>query len=92
MKHKQTLFFSGHAMLVLLVLVLPAPAHAYVDPGTGSVITTAILGLFAAVAYTFRKYMYRIKDYLICRREGKLWKRNDLNTSKKGETDVCLLK
>jgi hypothetical protein len=61
MKHKRTLCFTGLAMLVL---VLPAPAHAYVDPGTGSVITTAILGLFAAVAYTFRKYMYRIKDFL----------------------------
>lgn len=46
----------------LLALMLPVSAYAYVDPGTGSVLTTAILGLFAAVAYTFRKYMYRIKD------------------------------
>lgn len=37
-------------------------AHAYIDPGTGSVITTAILGFFAAIAYTARKYFYRIKD------------------------------
>lgn len=34
--------------------------------------------------------MYRIKDYLICRREGKPWKVN-IN-KQKGETDICLLK
>ena len=43
-------------------------AHAYIDPGTGSVVTTAILGFFAAIAYTFRKYMYRIKDAITGRK------------------------
>ncbi len=42
-------------------LVFPATALAYVDPGSGSVIVTTILGLIAAVGYTFRKYFYRLK-------------------------------
>ncbi len=37
-------------------------AHAYIDPGTGSVVTTAILGFFAAIGFTLRKYFYRVKD------------------------------
>ena len=36
-------------------------AQAYVDPGSGSVIITTILGTIAAVGYIFRKYFYKIK-------------------------------
>lgn len=42
-------------------LVSTTAAHAYVDPGSGSVIITTILGVFAAIGYTFRKYFYRLK-------------------------------
>ena len=50
-------------MLGMLVSLLffPAIAFAYVDPGSGSVIVTTILGLIAAVGYTCRKYFYKIK-------------------------------
>ncbi|MHB2265859.1 hypothetical protein [Aliihoeflea sp. PC F10.4] len=38
-------------------------SFAYIDPGTGSVVTTAIIGFFAAAAYTLRRYYYRITDF-----------------------------
>lgn len=53
--------------LVLLQLVLisnllfPSSAFAYVDPGSGSVIVTTVLGFLAAIGYTFRKYFYRLR-------------------------------
>ena len=50
-------------ILISLSLVYPGEAHAYVDPGSGSVIVTTILGLFAAVGYTIRKYYYRIRRF-----------------------------
>ena len=50
--------------IFIIMLVLPGSAHAYLDPGTGSVVTSVILGFLAAIAYTFRKYMYRLKDFL----------------------------
>lgn len=46
---------------VIFALFFPNLAFAYVDPGSGSVIVTTILGLIAAVGYTFRKYYYKIK-------------------------------
>ncbi len=49
----QAWFFSS--------LFFPTTAFAYVDPGSGSVIVTTVLGLFAAISYTFRKYFYKIK-------------------------------
>ena len=39
----------------------PSTAYAYVDPGSGSVIVTTILGLIAAIGYTCRKYFYKFK-------------------------------
>lgn len=52
---------------LLVFLAGTASAHAYIDPGSGSVLTTAIIGFFAAIAYTCRKYFYKLKDALLGR-------------------------
>jgi len=44
-------------------MLYPSLAHAYVDPGSGSVIITTVLGLIAAIGYTIRKYFYRIRSF-----------------------------
>ena len=49
-------------------LMMPSTAFAYVDPGSGSVIVTTILGLIAAVGYTFRKYFYKLRRILTGKR------------------------
>ncbi len=55
--------FLRIAALALAVLIISTSnAYAYIDPGTGSVATTAIIGFFAAAGYTLRKYFYRMKD------------------------------
>lgn len=46
----------------ILLLTTGKQAHAYIDPGSGSLIMTAILGFIAAIAYTSRKYFYKIKN------------------------------
>lgn len=45
------------------LIAMTGAAHAYIDPGTGSIVTTAILGFFAAIGYSLRKYFYRVKDF-----------------------------
>ena len=57
-------------IFVAATLFLPSIAHAYVDPGTGSAIVTMVLGFFAAISYTYRKYLYKIKRMLSGRRSG----------------------
>jgi hypothetical protein len=57
-KSKLILFLQA---LVISVLLAPTPAYAYVDPGSGSVIVTTVLGFISAIAYTFRKYFYTLK-------------------------------
>lgn len=66
--------FRALALLTPVFLALTtSAAHAYIDPGTGSIVTTAILGFIAAIAYTFRKWFYRIVD--LVRRRPKVDKK-----------------
>jgi hypothetical protein len=46
------------------LLVCAQPAHAYMDPGSMSVIVTAILGAIAAIGYTARMYWARFRALL----------------------------
>ncbi|TRO95981.1 hypothetical protein FKB34_06345 [Glycocaulis profundi] len=41
-------------------LLVTAPAHAYLDPATGAAVTSAIMGFFAAIYFTLKKYYHRI--------------------------------
>lgn len=47
--------------LFTALFFLPEQAHAYVDPGSGSVIITTVLGFIAAIGYTFRKVFYDLR-------------------------------
>lgn len=46
---------------LLLVLLHPAFAHAYLDPGTGSIAVQAVLAGVAAVLATIASYWSRIR-------------------------------
>ena len=53
------------------ILLLTVPAHAYLDPGTGSIILQAILGFIAASIATLSFYWNKVKLFL-----NKLFKKN----------------
>lgn len=48
-------------MVLALGLVAPTTAHAYIDPGTGSILVQAILGGIAAGTTLAGVYFARIK-------------------------------
>ena len=48
--------------LLFLVLLLPAhTAHAYLDPGTGSMLLQVILGGIAAVGVALKLFWHKIR-------------------------------
>ena len=50
---------------VLIYLISTASkAHAYLDPGTGSIILQAILGFIAAAAATITVYWDKFKSFI----------------------------
>ena len=52
--------YSLGIALLSLLLVSP-PALAYLDPSTGSMVISAIVGLFASIALGIKTYWYRLK-------------------------------
>jgi hypothetical protein len=49
-------------LLLSALLVYPLDLYAYIDPGSGGALITAILGFFAAIIYSFKKFFYNLKD------------------------------
>jgi hypothetical protein len=44
---------------------LMPPVFAYLDPATGTLIISAIVGAFAAIALVFKNYWYKIKGFFV---------------------------
>ena len=65
---RSTLAFSRQAALALSLAMLATPAWAYLDPSTGSMILSAIVGLFATIGLAVKTYWYRLKNLVRGRR------------------------
>jgi hypothetical protein len=48
------------ALVVVAWLSIASPAYAYLDPGTGSMLISAVLGVAAAVALAVKMFWYRL--------------------------------
>jgi hypothetical protein len=46
----------------LLLLLLPITSYAYIDPGSGSAIMSAIIGFFVAIGIAIKTYWYKLKS------------------------------
>jgi high-affinity K+ transport system ATPase subunit B len=49
--------------IMVIILLMPASALAYLDPTTGSMLISAIVGLFASLVLAIKTYWYRIKAF-----------------------------
>ena len=43
---------------------LPQAAYAYIDPGSGNIILTVLIGIAASITYTLKKYFYKIRQFI----------------------------
>ena len=48
----------------LCLVLIAQPAWAYLDPGTGSMMISAIVGLFATAGLVVKTYWYKLKAFL----------------------------
>ena len=46
---------------LIIALGISTDAHAYIDPGSGSAIMSAIIGGFVAIGLAIKTYWYKIK-------------------------------
>jgi O-antigen/teichoic acid export membrane protein len=57
------------AVIALSLLTVSPAAFAYLDPSTGSMVVSAIVGIFASIALALKTYWYKIKGFF--RRDNK---------------------
>jgi len=64
-KRKQFRVLKPRLLIVALItlLLIPVSALAYLDPTTGSMLISAIVGLFASLVLAIKTYWYRIKGF-----------------------------
>jgi hypothetical protein len=48
------------ALVLVACLSIASPAYAYLDPGTGSMLISAVLGVAAALALAVKMFWYRL--------------------------------
>lgn len=53
------------AAMVLAAMVFVRPAEAYIDPGTGSYILQAVLGLVFGLLYAMKVYWQHVKAFAV---------------------------
>lgn len=52
------------SLAAAMTVAMIVPAHAYLDPGTGSIVLQAIIGGVAASLFILRSYFHRLKGWL----------------------------
>jgi len=63
-RERQTRITPLTAVALALCLLLASPAaFAYLDPSTGSMVVSAIVGIFASIALALKTYWYKIKAF-----------------------------
>lgn len=62
-----------HFSLLLILLIFSIsiqPAHAYIDPGSGSAILSAIIGFLVAIGLAIKTYWYKLKSLFMRKKES----------------------
>ena len=49
--------------MAVSLYMIATPAFAYLDPSTGSMIISAVVGLFATAALAVKTYWYKLKSF-----------------------------
>jgi O-antigen/teichoic acid export membrane protein len=61
-KGRQPSNFALCGLTVILLLVSPG-VFAYLDPTTGSMVISAIVGILASIALALKTYWYKVKGF-----------------------------
>jgi hypothetical protein len=66
-KIKNRTAFKRDTSLVLMLAMssFAQPAFAYLDPSTGGMIISAILGLLATIGLALKTYWYKVKRFFV---------------------------
>ena len=59
-----SLFIKLVSLLIMSLLLIPQPAYAYLDPGTGSYVLQLVLGALVGMLFALKVFWRNIRTYL----------------------------
>ena len=62
-----------YIILFYFTFIFYSPAHAYLDPGSISIVLQSILAAIAGVGATYRLWIFKVKNFF--RKKKKLFKK-----------------
>ncbi len=65
MKRKSRQVAEYFFLFLIIDAVWPREAHAYLDPGTGSMLISAVLGIFATALFLLKSLQYKVKAFVL---------------------------
>ena len=63
MTHRKHNTAPSRWLVMIALLAFSPAAFAYLDPSTGSMVVSAIVGIFASIALAMKTYWYKIKGW-----------------------------
>ena len=51
--------------LIFFIYLIPMQLFAYIDPGSGSAILSAVIGFFVAIGVAVKTYWYKLKNFFV---------------------------
>ncbi|OGT39480.1 MAG: hypothetical protein A3F12_02940 [Gammaproteobacteria bacterium RIFCSPHIGHO2_12_FULL_38_14] len=61
--------FNHFSVFFFLFFFWISPAMAYIDPASGSVIMSAVIGFFVALGLTIKSYWYKLKSLFFSKKQ-----------------------
>jgi hypothetical protein len=55
--------------IFVLIGIYSPSLYAYIDPGSGSAIMSAIVGFFVAIGLAIKTYWYKLKSFFVRKKE-----------------------
>lgn len=49
--------------IIIFIIFIPTPAFAYIDPGTGSIIISFLIGIISASFFYIKGFWLKIKNF-----------------------------
>lgn len=82
-KHEKDIAVVIKVLNLILLSLLPVTAHAYLDPGTGSIILQGLIAGIAVASFTIKTYWYKLAAFF-----GKKAPESVLEDGADDDTDV----
>jgi len=66
MKKTKCLFFA----LIVYQIIAPSRAHAYIDPGSGSIFVEFVIAAILAGLFALKLNLHRLKEFFFGKKDG----------------------